>query len=312
MLLTVAKSHSRTLNSILKTRSIHSIPIIDVGPLFQFFTNKESYPSQTSTTTAKACSLELINACTKYGAFYIKNYSAPFDQLGSLHRNSHTSDRMLKNARNIFTFSEHLKQQAKAVPKDGLIRGYIGIGEESGSDQFELKEAMSYGLNPSGTPTNCLEGSNLWPVGVDPQPFDEYFSNFVGIANFLYRGLSLGLYSDADEWNSICQGGESISVMRITRYLSKLNDRSGVAQKNIIGSSPHTDWGFFTVILQENGVNGLQIFDESENTWIDIPPKVGTLVVHVGDFLSLLTNGKFKSPLHRVITPQEVSERISY
>jgi isopenicillin N synthase-like dioxygenase len=70
-----------------------------------------------------------------------------------------------------------------------------------------------------------------------------------------------------------------------------------------IGSSPHSDWGFLTLIMQDN-VGGLQVQPSGTQQWIDVPVVDGALVLNIGDYLSLLTHGRFISPLHRVIADQ--------
>ncbi len=80
----------------------------------------------------------------------------------------------------------------------------------------------------------------------------------------------------------------------------------------------YSDWGFLTLIVQDS-IGGLQLFQPSSNAsgtgtgvdgrWIDIPAVSDAIVVNCGDYLSLLTGGRFRSPLHRVVTGEE--ERFS-
>nr|CAD1837220.1 unnamed protein product [Ananas comosus var. bracteatus] len=69
-----------------------------------------------------------------------------------------------------------------------------------------------------------------------------------------------------------------------------------------IGTSPHSDSGFLTVLLQDH-IGGLQILHDGE--WVDVAPIPGALVVNMLLFflhaLQLITNDKFKSVEHRVL-----------
>ncbi|KAH9650385.1 1-aminocyclopropane-1-carboxylate oxidase [Citrus sinensis] len=66
-----------------------------------------------------------------------------------------------------------------------------------------------------------------------------------------------------------------------------------------IGVTTHSDPGFVTVLIQDR-IGGLQVFCEDQ--WFDITPVPGALV--------LITNDKFKSAYHRVLSKKEGS-RIS-
>ena len=79
--------------------------------------------------------------------------------------------------------------------------------------------------------------------------------------------------------------------------------------KTHIGSSPHTDWGLLTVIMQDE-VGGLQFL--SDNQWNDVPIIEHSLVINAGDYLHLISNGRYHSPIHRVLCPPEGKERTSF
>lgn len=51
-----------------------------------------------------------------------------------------------------------------------------------------------------------------------------------------------------------------------------------------LGLSKHTDFSFLTVLLQDN-IGGLQVL--RDQTWIDVPPVPGALVVNIGDLLQV-------------------------
>lgn len=76
---------------------------------------------------------------------------------------------------------------------------------------------------------------------------------------------------------------------------------SAVPEPGKIGSSPHTDWGLSTSILQD-GAGGLQFLEQKTQRWIDVPCPEDALVFNCGDYLSLLSKGRLKSPVHQVVT----------
>ena len=64
------------------------------------------------------------------------------------------------------------------------------------------------------------------------------------------------------------------------------------------GSAPHTDYGFITILCQDDA-GGLEV-RRRDGTWLAAPPIPGTWVVNVADMLSRWTNGRWQSTPHRV------------
>ncbi|XP_047963260.1 probable 2-oxoglutarate-dependent dioxygenase SLC1 [Salvia hispanica] len=65
-----------------------------------------------------------------------------------------------------------------------------------------------------------------------------------------------------------------------------------------VGMPPHSDYGFLTLLLQDD-VEGLQILHK--HCWLTVRPIPGSFVVNVGDHLEIFSNGRYKSVLHRVL-----------
>ncbi|CAK8536696.1 unnamed protein product [Lathyrus sativus] len=74
-----------------------------------------------------------------------------------------------------------------------------------------------------------------------------------------------------------------------------------------MGASKHTDTDFITLLLQDQ-LGGLQVLHEDK--WVNVPPLHGALVVNIGDLLQLITNDRFVSVFHRVLS-QKIGSRIS-
>ncbi|CAN7005994.1 unnamed protein product [Brassica rapa subsp. trilocularis] len=69
-----------------------------------------------------------------------------------------------------------------------------------------------------------------------------------------------------------------------------------------LGISKHSDNSFLTVLLQDN-IGGLQILHQ--DSWVDVAPLPGSLVINIGDFLQLITNDRFVSVEHRVLANRQ-------
>ncbi|XP_068649609.1 flavanone 3-dioxygenase 3 [Aristolochia californica] len=95
---------------------------------------------------------------------------------------------------------------------------------------------------------------------------------------------------------------DGTQVLAVNRYPE--SPRPGL----ILGLPPHSDYGCITVLLQ--GCRGLQVLDPNDHQWKWVQTLPGSLAVHVGDHLEVLTNGRYKSVPHRVILSPE-RERIS-
>ena len=65
-----------------------------------------------------------------------------------------------------------------------------------------------------------------------------------------------------------------------------------------LGLPPHSDYSCLTILLQSS--QGLEIKDmEDGGSWKLVPEFKGALQVHVGDHFEVLSNGRYKSVVHR-------------
>ncbi|KAJ0250538.1 1-aminocyclopropane-1-carboxylate oxidase 2 [Hirschfeldia incana] len=71
----------------------------------------------------------------------------------------------------------------------------------------------------------------------------------------------------------------------------------------IKGLRAHTDAGGLILLLQDDKVSGLQLL--KDGVWVDVPPLKHSIVINLGDQLEVITNGKYKSIMHRVMTQKE-------
>ncbi|CAE6112456.1 unnamed protein product [Arabidopsis arenosa] len=77
----------------------------------------------------------------------------------------------------------------------------------------------------------------------------------------------------------------------------------------VIGVKRHADKSAFTLLLPDKNVEGLQFLKDGK--WYKAPiVSADTILINVGDQMEIMSNGIYKSPVHRVVTNRE-KERIS-
>lgn len=80
-----------------------------------------------------------------------------------------------------------------------------------------------------------------------------------------------------------------------------------------VGLAAHTDSSLLTLLYQ-NGVSGLQVLRPKDHVgptrWVTVPPVPNTFTVNIGDLMHVLSNGRFRSVMHRAMVNQ-TQHRIS-
>jgi isopenicillin N synthase-like dioxygenase len=276
-----------------------AVPAVDLAPL------GEEVRSKARARTMRA----IEGACADVGLFRPTNHGIAEETLAAA---------MAAHQR-VFAQPSSEKQKLP-IQGDGFTRGYVPLGSESGSaTRIECKEAFSYGHEWQPTPSsfaNPLQGPNVWPSSLDASSrlaLGAWYNASVRLSLLVATGLSdamgLGTRAIAD----MCDGGETISLMRLFRYVPEASDEcvgGAPPATERIGSSPHTDWGFLTLIFGDGG-QGLQVQRGEEWFEVDAAARSNPIIV-CGDYLSLMATHvnapdgslrKLKSPVHRVQLP---------
>ncbi|CAA0409665.1 Oxoglutarate/iron-dependent dioxygenase [Arabidopsis suecica] len=76
----------------------------------------------------------------------------------------------------------------------------------------------------------------------------------------------------------------------------------------VLGLKPHSDGSAFTLILPDKNVEGLQFLKDGK--WYKASILPHTILINVGDTMEVMSNGIYKSPVHRVVLNGK-KERIS-
>ncbi|KAG2603906.1 hypothetical protein PVAP13_4NG028000 [Panicum virgatum] len=71
----------------------------------------------------------------------------------------------------------------------------------------------------------------------------------------------------------------------------------------VLGLKPHSDASVVTVVLIDDAVGGLQVQKPNDGggggVWYNVPIVPNALLVNVGDAIEIMSNGFFRSPVHR-------------
>ncbi|XP_010535845.1 PREDICTED: protein SRG1 [Tarenaya hassleriana] len=78
---------------------------------------------------------------------------------------------------------------------------------------------------------------------------------------------------------------------------------------NILGLKPHADGSAITLLLPDKQVQSLQFLKDGK--WYKAPTIPDTILINVGDQIEIMSNGIYKSPVHRVVTNMEKERVIS-
>ena len=161
----------------------------------------------------------------------------------------------------------------------------------------DLNEGMNFGYEPSIDPEarEGAQGHNNWPSETRVPGFQanvkRHMTSVLSLSRTMLRLFALGL--DLDEYYFDHMVTEPYSILKMCYYPASVGD--GSAQSSL---RPHTDPEVLTILLQDD-IPSLEVMAPN-GTWIQAKPIPGTFVVNVGDSMSILTNGKFVSTMHRV------------
>ncbi|KAL8162538.1 hypothetical protein V2J09_014027 [Rumex salicifolius] len=191
---------------------------------------------------------------------------------------------------------EKVKYKTEALATTGGAK--LGTSFSPGNEKvLEWKDSLSLHY------TTNEAASQKWPPVCRKEALD-YYKTIENIIENLYTILlkGLGVRTGFDESKrSLLMGWIAINF---NYYPYCPNPELS------IGVGRHSDGSALTVLLQDD-VGGLYVrAPQEESSWIHVPPKRGALVINIGDVLQLISNGKYKSVEHRVVTSAD-KDRVS-
>ncbi|GAV88716.1 2OG-FeII_Oxy domain-containing protein/DIOX_N domain-containing protein [Cephalotus follicularis] len=230
------------------------------------------------------------HACEKWGVFQVTNHDIPISLLNEIEYHS----------RRLFALPAQRKLLA-VRSHDGLT-GY-GLARIS---TFFPKLMWFEGFSIMGS---LMEhASRLWPH--DHTNFcnvmEDYQKEMKDLTERIIEQMfkSLGLAQDDVKWfkprNGHC---EPQAMLQLNSYPVCPDPR------HAMGLAPHTDSSLVTLLYQSSISSGLQVLRDNIE-WVPVHPIDGALVVNAGDLMHIISNGRFKSALHRAVV-NKTHHRIS-
>lgn len=149
-------------------------------------------------------------------------------------------------------------------------------------------------------------GPNNWPDLPKDKfqgPIWDYYEATSQLGRTIWEILLQGLGHSTKAMDSFAK--KPMVPLKMLRY-----PRSSATSPGQFGAGSHTDFGGVTVLLQEPGKEGLEVWQEGRQDWLSVPAVEDVFVINCGDMIQRWSGGRYKSVLHRVINKSD-AERLS-
>ncbi|KAL0401800.1 UNVERIFIED_CONTAM: Gibberellin 20 oxidase 1 [Sesamum latifolium] len=232
---------------------------------------------------ASARAADLVGqACKHHGFFLVVNHGVDASLIADAHR--YMDD----------FFEQPLEKKQRAKRKLGEHCGYASSFTGRFSSKLPWKETLSFEYSEEKGSSHIVENYFRRTLGEDFANLGKVYQYYCSAMSTLSTGimelLSMSLGVTRNHFKEFFRENESI--MRLNYYPP--------CQKpdETLGTGPHCDPTSVTILHQDN-VGGLQVFVDNE--WRSIPPNFNAFVVNIGDTFMALSNGRYKSCLHRAV-----------
>ncbi|KAL5850579.1 hypothetical protein ACOSQ4_008592 [Xanthoceras sorbifolium] len=254
-------------------RPYMDVPVIDLALL-----------SSPSTTTQQLH--DFRSALAHWGCFQVINHGMEAKFL----------DQVRDATKQFFALSPKTKN--KYMREDGSIEGYGNDMIVAEHQTLDWTDRLYLTISPEHR-----RQLKFWPE--NPENFrdilHEYTMKLEDISRVMFKAMARSL--NLEENSFLDMYGEDASLFARFNFYPPCP-----SPDRVIAIKPHADGTAITILLQDKQVEGLQFM--KDNQWYRAPIIPEALLINAGDQIEIMSNGIFKSPLHRVVTNSE-RERIS-
>lgn len=273
------------------------IPVIDMENI-RTLNQDDSFCERASETVD-----HIHDACTTSGFFYIKNHGV----------SEELQDRLTDLSRQFFKLPVQEKKSIDMKNGGKAWRGFFAVGEEVTSGIPDQKEGIYFGSELDYDDPRPLHGKNLWiqgQLGIDMKDAVlSYIAEMKSLGQLLMRTITCRFALEKEQKIEFLNQFENpTELFRIFNY----PPHNTIFPNNSLGVGEHTDYGYLTILKQDNS-GGLQVRNlHNASEWIDAPPVPGTFVINLGDALEHATDGIYRATPHRVLQRTHAShDRLS-
>ncbi|XP_043722172.1 gibberellin 20 oxidase 1-D-like [Telopea speciosissima] len=231
---------------------------------------------------------ELIrDACMNHGFFQVINHGVDADLIRQAH----------VHLNSFFNLPINKKLKARRLP--GSMWGYSGAHADRFSSKLPWKETLSFASHQPPMVVNyfkSLLGEDFEQTGLVYQRYCEAMKE-LSLVIMELLGISLGII-DRLHYKRFFQ--DSSSIMRCNYYPPCQEPG------RTLGTGPHCDPTSLTILHQDE-VGGLEVY--AHNKWKSVRPRNDAFVINIGDTFMALSNGRYKSCLHRAVVNRYTERR---
>ncbi|XAR66187.1 Ent-kaurene synthase [Bertholletia excelsa] len=247
------------------------VPLVDLGA---FLSGDPAAAEEVSRVVGEAC--------RKHGFFLVVNHGVDMGLISDAHLYMDSF------------FELPITEKQRAQRKLGEHCGYASSFTGRFTSKLPWKETLSFRFSTEENPSGIVRDYFRSTMGEDFVPFGEVYQKYCSAMNTLSLGimelLGMSLGVSRSYFKEFFQ--ENDSIMRLNYYPP--------CQKPelTLGTGPHCDPTSLTILHQDT-VGGLQVFVDGQ--WRSISPNFNAFVVNIGDTFMALSNGRYKSCLHRAV-----------
>ncbi|KAG8164504.1 hypothetical protein KVR01_006422 [Diaporthe batatas] len=275
------------------TTETATIPTVDIGPILDPKSTKEA-----RRTVVEA----LSNACHVYGFFNLVGHGIPKESL----QEAFEVNKMF------FALPEDKKMEVAISKSVGRsFRGYEPAGIQTHHKGLlpDTKETFMVGREVPLDDPDCgsfSTGPNLWPSCLPKEKFQdrvmEYQAKMLDLVRIILDILAQGLPS---EWG--CPPTVFDTLLEEPSIPMRFLHYGPVPSQDArqFGVADHTDFGCVSILLQEPGTTGLEVYYPPADQWVPVPVLDDGFVINMGDMMQKYTGGYYRSARHRVLTNKE-------